>query len=252
MIPVKTPRLFTNRAQRNILKKLFFFLSFFVVVVAAWSWLRSISTPLASVPWKKSVMETLSSQGTQNCVTPKKATGKGSSNHKPKVLLSTKTLTPPHAVSWNLLPTLNPVRGFCRSLLQIVLILWNIDVLFNEWRLISHWDNYVGKDLILRLRVCFQPWGTTLVIGSVLRRAAGVLARTCVLPAETTAGMGAVLTPATSWRGKWGIWVSKASDTQPSSFYSNQESQHQIFVYPSVPSCKVCLCRLTLDAFGDF
>lgn len=43
--------------------------------------------------------------------------------------------------------------------------------------------------------------------GSVRRTAAGAPARTCVSPAVTTAVMGAVLTPATSWRGKGGIWV---------------------------------------------
>lgn len=43
--------------------------------------------------------------------------------------------------------------------------------------------------------------------GSVPWTAAGALARTCVLPAVTTAVMGAVLTPATSWKGKGGTWV---------------------------------------------
>lgn len=43
--------------------------------------------------------------------------------------------------------------------------------------------------------------------GSVPRTAAGAPARTCVSPAVTTAVMGAVLTPATSWRGKGGIRV---------------------------------------------
>lgn len=43
--------------------------------------------------------------------------------------------------------------------------------------------------------------------GSVPRTAAGALAQTCVWPAVTTAVMGAVLIPATSWRGKAVIWV---------------------------------------------
>lgn len=52
--------------------------------------------------------------------------------------------------------------------------------------------------------VCFffQLRGITLVTGSVLRTAAGAPARTCVSPAVTTAVIGAVLTPVTSWRGK--------------------------------------------------
>lgn len=41
--------------------------------------------------------------------------------------------------------------------------------------------------------------------GSAPRRAAGVPAQTCVSRAVTSAVMGAVLTPATSWRGEGGI-----------------------------------------------
>lgn len=53
--------------------------------------------------------------------------------------------------------------------------------------------------------VCFQLWRTTLVTGSVSQMVAGGQAQACVSAAVTTAVMGAVLTPATSWRGKGGI-----------------------------------------------
>lgn len=43
--------------------------------------------------------------------------------------------------------------------------------------------------------------------GSVPQTAAGALAQTCVSPAVTTAVMGVVLTPATSWKGKGGLWL---------------------------------------------
>lgn len=46
--------------------------------------------------------------------------------------------------------------------------------------------------------------------GSVLWMAAGALDRTCVSPAVTTAVMGVVLTPVTSWRGKDGLKVLNA------------------------------------------
>lgn len=58
-----------------------------------------------------------------------------------------------------------------------------------------------------RMLLFSQPKGTTFVTGSVLQKAAGAPARTCVLPAVTTAAVGVVLTPATSWRGRGGIRV---------------------------------------------
>lgn len=76
--------------------------------------------------------------------------------------------------------------------------------------LISKLDNYAGNisswDCMF-LGFFLQLKGTTLVTRSVPRTAAGALAQTCVSPAVTTAVVGAVLTPATSWRGKGGIWV---------------------------------------------
>lgn len=54
-----------------------------------------------------------------------------------------------------------------------------------------------------------QPKGTTVVTGSALQKAAGAPARTCVLPAVTTAAVGVVLTPATSWKGRGGISLLK-------------------------------------------
>lgn len=55
-----------------------------------------------------------------------------------------------------------------------------------------------------------QPKGTTVVTGSVLQKAAGAPAQTCVSPAVTTAVVGVVLPPATSWRGRGGIRVFNA------------------------------------------
>lgn len=72
---------------------------------------------------------------------------------------------------------------------------------------------YYGKRSLFVI-VCFfcffsQPKGTTVVTGSALQKAAGAPARTCVLPAVTTAAVGVVLTPATSWRGRGGISLLK-------------------------------------------
>lgn len=50
--------------------------------------------------------------------------------------------------------------------------------------------------------------------GSVLQKAAGALGRTCVSPAVTSAVVGVVLTPATSWKGRGGIRLLKPFKAQ--------------------------------------